>query len=106
MTDSLIYVSGATSFAIIRGSAYDAQGNSAVNLSQNFSIIDATPPIVNILSPESGSVFSIFDTLNIEFELFDNVGLRSIMEYKTNENWVLISDESILNNSVEWDYSK
>ena len=60
---------------------FDGWGNSARDTSNFFSIYDNTLPEILLLSPVGEFLVAEYDTINVEWEASDNIGLDSVFIY-------------------------
>ena len=96
-------VSGITNLAQIRLTVSDYNGNYSTDISNTFSVIDNTPPVVELNSELNGSEYVIGDTLQLTWNDSDNVGVDSIsLYYNANGNWISILEKVGNENLYNW----
>ena len=96
-------VGGVTNTAQIRLTVSDLAGNTATDLSEQFSVTDNTAPTVNLTAPVAGSIVGIGDALAITWNDSDNVGVKTIsLYYNTSGDWVSITENAANENEYDW----
>jgi hypothetical protein len=94
---------GVTSTGLIRVTVSDPAGNTATDVSAQFSVTDNTPPTVNLTFPAAESVVSIGDSLSITWNDSDNVGVETIsLYYNTSGDWATITENTADVNEYDW----
>lgn len=95
-----------TTQARIRVTARDAVNNTASDDSDaNFSLVDATPPTVTVLSPGAGNIWTAGTVRSISWSAGDNVGITSVTLESSTDNggsWVTIASGESNDGSYSW----
>jgi len=96
-------VGGVTNTAQIRLTVSDIAGNTATDLSEQFSVTDNTPPTINLTAPIAESAIGIGDALGITWSDSDNVGVETInLYYNTSGDWSSVIENAANVNEYDW----